>query len=137
MNRSDFIKLSRLRLRDAKVLLTSGNCEGAYYLCGYAVECALKACIAKRTRRHDFPDLKTVKDSYTHKLPDLVKVGGLERDLEQRIQGDPKFEVNWALVKDWSEESRYQQRSHVEAHELYSAVASRKHGVLGWIKEHW
>jgi HEPN domain-containing protein len=33
------------------VLLEAGLYAGAYYLAGYAVECALKACIAKKTAR--------------------------------------------------------------------------------------
>jgi len=37
-------------------LLRLGLFDGAYYLAGYAVECALKACIAKGTQRFEFPD---------------------------------------------------------------------------------
>jgi len=44
-----------MRLKDAEVLLQKGRNEAAYYLAGYAVECALKACIAKQTKRHEFP----------------------------------------------------------------------------------
>jgi HEPN domain-containing protein len=40
MNRADFQKLAELRIREAKVLLDSKHYEGAYYLAGYAVECA-------------------------------------------------------------------------------------------------
>ncbi len=50
MNRSDFQRLTRLRLDEAKVLLANERYQGAYYLIGYAVECALKACIAKQTK---------------------------------------------------------------------------------------
>jgi HEPN domain-containing protein len=45
MNRFDSQKLASLRLREAKALLAAGFPEGAYYLAGYAVECALKACL--------------------------------------------------------------------------------------------
>ena len=45
--------------------------DGAYYLAGYAIECALKACIAKATRRYDFPDRKKVDASHTHDLREL------------------------------------------------------------------
>ncbi|HLF84399.1 MAG TPA: HEPN domain-containing protein [Blastocatellia bacterium] len=58
MNRNDLKLLAVTRLREAKVLLANGEYSGAYYLAGYVVECALKACIAKRTKRHDFPDRK-------------------------------------------------------------------------------
>ena len=36
--------------------------DAAYYMIGYCVECALKACIAKQIRRFDFPDKKLVLD---------------------------------------------------------------------------
>ncbi len=59
-------------------MLKLGLFDGAYYLADYAVECALKACIAKGTQRGDFPDKKTVDSSYTHNLNDLIKVARLE-----------------------------------------------------------
>jgi HEPN domain-containing protein len=48
--------MAMVRLKEANVLLRLGLSDGAYYLAGYAVECALKACIAKGTRRYEFPD---------------------------------------------------------------------------------
>jgi hypothetical protein len=56
MKRKDFQELAAVRLKEARVLLRAGCYEGAYYLAGYAVECALKACISKQTERHEFPD---------------------------------------------------------------------------------
>ena len=58
MDRKDLQTLSRVRLKEATSLLNLGFYDGAYYLAGYAVECALKACIAKGTRRYEFPDKK-------------------------------------------------------------------------------
>jgi len=40
--------------------MQAGFFDGAYYLAGYAVECAIKACIAKGTRRYEFPDKRKV-----------------------------------------------------------------------------
>jgi HEPN domain-containing protein len=68
MNRNDFKVIARIRLKEARVLLKNNCYDGAYYLSGYAVECSLKACIAKQTRRHDFPEKKAVQESYTHDL---------------------------------------------------------------------
>jgi hypothetical protein len=51
---------------------------------GYAVECALKACIAKETQRYEFPEKKRVYASYTHNFKDLVRVARLQGSLEQR-----------------------------------------------------
>jgi len=39
MNRVDLQKLSRIRVKEAKVLLDNGYFNGAYYLLGYSVEC--------------------------------------------------------------------------------------------------
>ena len=81
--------------------------DGAYYSEGYAVEWALKACIAKRTRRHDFPDKKDIDASYTHNLKDLIKVANLEVARLYEANRDPIFRNNWDLVPQWSEHSRY------------------------------
>jgi len=137
MNRKDLKELARIRLREARVLLRNEQYEGAYYLCGYVVECGLKACIAKQTRRYDFPDKKTVNASYTHSLTSLAGVAGLALVLDQEMKDDPEFANNWAVVKDWSEESRYKKRTKKEAQDLYSAITNKNHGVLRWIKQHW
>src|SRR5436190_20323748 len=95
MNRNDLRRLSRIRLKEARALLEAKCFDGAYYLCGYAVECALKACIAKRTRRHDFPDKKTVADSYSHNLVNLVGVAGLTALLNEEVARDSVFAGDW------------------------------------------
>ena len=78
MNRAELQELSRIRFSEAKSLLRAGFADGAYYLAGYSVECGLKACIAKSTRRFDFPDKRSVEASHTHNLKDLVKVANME-----------------------------------------------------------
>ena len=55
MDRKDLRALSRVRLSGARALLKARLPDGAYYLAGYPVECALKACIAKETQRYEFP----------------------------------------------------------------------------------
>jgi len=62
MNRIDFQKIAELPPSGIQVLLAAGFPDGASILAGYAVECALKACISKRTREHDFPEKKLVND---------------------------------------------------------------------------
>ena len=82
MTRKDLQKLLSIRLGEAKLLLAANAPDGAYYLAGYAIECALKACVAKTTKRHDFPDKQRASDSYTHNAKRLVVVAGLESALE-------------------------------------------------------
>ena len=72
MNRTDFQRLADMRIDEAKILLDQGKWAGAYYLAGYAVECALKACIAKLTSAEDFPDKEFAAKCFTHNLDKLV-----------------------------------------------------------------
>jgi hypothetical protein len=74
VNRKDLQFLARARLAEAKALLDTDHPGGAYYLAGYSVECALEACIARGTQRHDFPEKKSVDASHTHNLKDLIRV---------------------------------------------------------------
>jgi hypothetical protein len=136
LTRKDLQKLAAVRLREAKLLLKANAPDGAYYLAGYAVECALKACIAKSTERHDFPDLKRTKDSYTHKAKDLIVVAGLKSPLEEAM-GQSEFAWRWEIVIQWSEESRYIGHSPQEALDLIEAIENRKHGILQWLKKHY
>jgi HEPN domain-containing protein len=143
MNRIDFQQLAELRLREARALFEADFPEGAYYLAGYAVECALKACIAKRTQQHDFPDKKLANDSHTHDLSKLLNLAGLSDDLEKDIAGPTMLEAHWEIVRGWSEQSRYDlhERDDPErnsnASVLIYAVGSEIGGVLRWIKQYW
>ncbi|MCC6126983.1 MAG: HEPN domain-containing protein [Pirellulales bacterium] len=137
MNRTDFKRLTKTRLQEVKALLNNHCWDGAYYLSGYIIECALKACIAKQTRRHDFPDRKTVNDSYTHDLTKLIVVSGMKTNLEHKMKLEPAFELNWQVLLGWNENSRYEPKLESEARGLFNAIVGRKHGVLTWIKRYW
>lgn len=136
MDRKGLQELSRIRLKEARALLKGGMADGAYYLAGYAVECALKACIAKETKRYEFPEKERVVSSYSHKLQDLVKVAGLDQALAL-VSKSPEFRINWQVVKSWSEQTRYQRHRPEKAEELLAAVGDRTHGVISWIKLYW
>jgi HEPN domain-containing protein len=137
MNRIEFQEIAELRLGESKALLAAGSPEGAYYLAGYAVECALKSCIAKRTREHDFPDKKLVNDSHTHDLAKLLQLAELRVDLEQAMQGNPAMQSSWGAIQDWSETSRYERKNAQEASDLLQAIEDQAGGLLPWIRLHW
>jgi HEPN domain-containing protein len=132
-----------LRLKEAKALLAAGFPEGAYYLAGYAVECALKACIARKTQEFDFPERKRVNDSHTHDLGKLLVLAGLSEDLQLEFAGDAAMEWRWGIVRDWSEESRYEMFQGSEAERIQRAtlminvIGARYGGVMPWIKQRW
>ncbi len=71
MNRSDLQRLALVRLDEAKALLDAGYWDGAYYLAGYVVECALKARIARQVQRYDFPDSNLAEKVHVRKPVDL------------------------------------------------------------------
>ena len=138
MNRFELQQLAEDRIADATALLAAARWAGAYYLSGYAVECGLKACIARLTNQDDFPrDRKFVEECYTHNLEKLLKAAGLRPILDADTLTNHVFSGNWSIVKDWQESSRYEQRTPLEAQTLYEAITDRSHGVLPWIQLRW
>ena len=136
MNRDDLRSLAQVRLLEAKVLLKAGRPDGAYYLAGYAVECALKACIAKETKRYDFPDKGKAQEYHTHNLKTLMRLAKLEIACLERAKHDAEFRENWEIVQGWSERSRYERNTSDAATALLDAIADSKHGVMRWVKQH-
>jgi HEPN domain-containing protein len=137
LTRRNLQQLARKRLREARLLLQAQEYDGAYYLAGLGIECALKACIARGTRRHDFPSKQVVIESYSHELTRLMKVAGLENTFNQESNAHAAFANNWNVVKDWRVESRYTTVAPQTARDMYSAVVSRSHGVMPWIRRNW
>ncbi len=117
-------------------MLKLGFYSGAYYLAGYAVECELKACIARQTMRHDFPDKKQAVASHTHELMQLVRMADLEEAHREAIRTNDAFRKNWETVEAWSEESRYAIYHKSSAAALVDAVGNLDHGVLAWVRRH-
>jgi HEPN domain-containing protein len=137
MNRNDFQQLSNIRIEEAILLLDNKKYEGAYYLAGYAIECALKACIAKNVNQYDFfPKPEKVKDIYSHKLEKLITNANLLRILETKLT-NRIFARHWEVVKQWDEESRYATHQEQETKDIIEAITDKKDGVLPWLKTLW
>jgi HEPN domain-containing protein len=137
VNRAELQQLARERIRDAKVLLAAGRWSAAYYIAGYAVECALKACIAKLMKSEEFPDKKFAEKCWTHNLTQLVDLAGIKNDFDAAKQAGLELADKWDTVKVWTEESRYARTTKAEAEKLYEAITDKKHGVLSWLKQRW
>jgi HEPN domain-containing protein len=137
MNKNELEILSAIRIEEAEVLLKAECYQGAYYLAGYAVECILKACIAKHIKQFDFPDKKLVNDSYTHDLAKLLITAGLKQDLMLQESKDINFKLNWSVANKWSEESRYDHSiQRQDAKDLFEAITENESGVLPWLKKY-
>ena len=135
--RKDLQGLSRVRPKEAKALLDAGMDDGAYYLAGYAVECALKACIAKATRRHEFPDKQFAAECFKHDLGVLVKLAELEESRRTLMKSNSGFNKNWNIVSSWSEQSRYRRHDNASAAALVEAIMERRNGILSWLRRYW
>ena len=138
MTKTELESLSDLRLKESKILFENESYQGAFYLCGYSIECALKACIAKSFKENEFPNKKLVNDSYVHDLNQLLKLSNLSIQFQLDVKSDPNLDIHWAVVKDWSEQFRYDPSiEKIRAEDLIKAVSDEQSGILPWIKRHW
>ena len=136
--KAEFQGLAEERLVEAKSLLDIGKWDGAYYLAGYAVELALKACIIKTLMATDaFPDKEFSRNCYTHAIEKLVGLAKLEDARKAATVADPELLIKWTTARDWSEEKRYHRIDRTEAEALYTAIADETHGVFPWLKTQW
>lgn len=109
---------------------------GAYYLAGYALECAFKAKIAQETRRFTFPDKSHAAKVHTHNLGELLKLSALETQLKAEMAANPLLEVNWSVVKDWTSEVRYSLTlAKQDAIDMHNSAFTRVHGIAHWIRK--
>jgi HEPN domain-containing protein len=137
VNRKHFQLLAAERIKDSQVLFENRRFDAAYYLAGYAVECALKACIAKQTKKYDFPkDRKYLEDVYTHDFMKLLNSAGLMLKLREEFRLNETLEKKWDVVKDWKEGSRYETHGRDKARDMIEAAGSPD-GILECLKEYW
>lgn len=136
MNRRELQALAETRLKDAQALYRAKRFDGAYYLAGYAIECALKACIAKKTKKHDFPDKQLGNDAYTHDLQRLLGLTDVAEQFKQRSRTNRDLDYRWGVVKDWNEKSRYGRHGRAKSRAMLEAVAG-PHGALACFREYW
>lgn len=105
ISEADLRRIARSRLKDAQALLSKKRYAGATYLCGYAVELALKARICKTLKWTDFPETRKEFDGYasfkTHDLDVLLRLSGREAKLKSKAMAE------WSLVGTWDPEVRY------------------------------
>ncbi|SFL51067.1 HEPN domain-containing protein [Methylobacterium pseudosasicola] len=124
-------------LRAAQTLAAAGHSSAAYYLAGLAVECALKARIARSFRSGTWPLRQFVNDIHTHDLSKLVILADLRDQRQIDEKRDPSFLDAWDIVAKWTIESRYAEWSDEEASDMPDAVVRRRSGVMPWIRRHW
>jgi len=105
LNHKDIKELAKARHKDTRVLLRGKCYDGAIYLCGYAVELALKARICRTLRWVGYPatgrEFENYRSFKTHDLGVLLHLSGIETRIKT------KFLTEWSAVVQWNPESRY------------------------------
>jgi predicted oxidoreductase (fatty acid repression mutant protein) len=95
-----------------------------------------EACIAKKTRRHDFPaSVKHAGKVYSHDLAELLNLAGLGAQLDKDSMINPQLAENWSVIKAWRVDSRYE-TSGLSGKDMVESL-NAPDGVLPWIQLHW
>jgi HEPN domain-containing protein len=102
---SDLRKIARARLADARALLRTRRYDGSIYLCGYAVELAIKHRICRTLGWENFPstsgEFRAYQSFRTHDLDVLLHLSGHEATIKKQALAD------WSTVAEWDPEVRY------------------------------
>lgn len=139
-DRKHFHELAIERLQETRLLILNGRYTGARYLSGYIIEAALKSRICK-ILDSEYPETGEISKSFlTHKFDLLIKLGGLQKLLDEEKQKNPQFAANWSLLSGWKESDRYNKvdsSSKAELEEILSAIEDHENGILNWIEKLW
>src|SRR4051812_405717 len=106
ITRSDLAAIARSRVREAKTLFKSRHYDGAAYLCGYAIELALKGRICRHLKWNGFPEnqgeSRWSQALKTHDLDALLELSGVRSRIRSTYVAD------WSVIqRNWSPEARY------------------------------
>lgn len=131
ISRGDLRKLARTRLRDAEILLESNRYDGAVYLCGYAIELALKARICRLLKWEGFPETNKEFENFrsfrTHDLEVLLRLSGLGGKIKTQ------YFAEWSTVATWGPEVRYMPVGSTSRQEALNMIRAARH-LLGVIR---
>ena len=117
--------ISQDRLQDARALMTAQRFDGAVYICGYAVELALKARACLTLGWNGFPETNTefqgIQSLKTHDLEILLRFSGLAGQIRA------KHPAKWSVILNWNPAKRYRRSGDStpkEATEMISAATT-------------
>ena len=122
---ADLHSTAREYLRAAKLLRTRRSYGASVYLCGYAVEIAMKARICKALKwTTGFPDTNAEFQDKgpllkTHNLKMLTEYTAVQEEVQLIMLTD------WSLIAKWSPEQRYNPigtKSLTDADEMIAAT---------------
>lgn len=110
--------------KDAEVLYDNRRYDSALYLCGYAIEAALKAKICRTLKWSEFPSTRGEFRSYqslrTHDLDVLLSLSGVESMITTR------FFLEWSRITGWSSELRYKPVGRTQKNDAFQMIEAAK-----------
>lgn len=143
---TDLKQITKKRLKTVKVLLSVKDWDGAAYMMGFVLECALKAVICKTLHLVNYPEYtgKQKVDDYfmTHRFDLLLKVSGMENIFSDR--GPSESWRNWSEFTveypgDWPA-MRYdinRKWDETKVKKLYTNLVESQNGLLKEVKKRW
>ena len=139
-NVEEIVKISELRLKEAKILFDNDCFDGSIYLAGYCVELLLKAKIAMLLNLDNLfvsVGKEKIKPFKIHKLTDLALYGGLHKQISE--ESNETFKEYWSLLySQWSEDLRYSKCgscTKARAKNILKAIEDPTNGIKKWIEE--
>jgi hypothetical protein len=86
-------------------------------------------------REGDFPPKpEYVRNTlYRHDLKILLRAAELETEFDELLKRDLALSKQWDMVRDWSEESRYDARDQKAAEDMVESAR----GVVSRLREYW
>ena len=114
---------ARAHLRDARILEAKQSYNGVVYLCGYAVEIALKYRVCRTLKWLGFPSTASEFQNYrslqTHNLETLLAFTGVVSKIK------PALTNEWYTLSEWNPEIRYNRvgtKTQAEAKKMIQAT---------------
>ncbi|CAN2039828.1 HEPN domain-containing protein [Candidatus Magnetomoraceae bacterium gMMP-15] len=117
-------RIAYTRLDDAEILFREKKYDSAIYLCGYAVELALKKRICKALNWEGYPssgkEFKNLRSFKTHNLDVLLKLSSVENKILSNYFSE------WSKISDWAPEIRYNPIGNVSEQTAKLMICSTK-----------
>lgn len=141
MNRRQLQEISETRLREARSLYNKRLYDGCVYLCGYAVEAALKARICRHLQLKEYLDTGDMKGVFlSHDFDRLLLLSGLKNRINLANTRGTALFTNWSLLTNWTPDMRYASvgtydRQYAAA--LLLALEDSTDGFMVWIRRLW
>jgi hypothetical protein len=135
---SELKDIAKKRLDASEILLKEKDYDGCVYLMGYVLECALKSVICKTLNLKEYPEKDgsgpLVNVFRTHILQDLLRLSGLEADLQ--LTSGRRYE-NWSELTKWNTNVRYQPIGtwdEKQAVRMLNALVEKPDGLITFIE---